>query len=834
MTNTLERVWRDVKYAGRSLAKARAFTFVCVVSLGVGMTPVIAVPYLTRILRMPPPEIDTNTIVEVVTTRNGPHAPANNWSYPDFTDLRDANTGMTLIGWSAGESRIAADTANGKQNDPVPTLFVSANYFPTMGVTLAKGPGFTEKAAEPETILGYSFWQNRLVSDPEIIGKVLTFDDVRYRVVGIAPDQFTGHLGFMGKQLFLPLERDPRVRAAQNKGTDIRADRGTSWINIHARLSPGVGRSQASAALFAATAHLAKQYPKTNEFISGSVEPYYAGGALERSQNLIAESVAMTLTGAVLFVVCLNISGMMQVRGAMRERELSIRQAIGASRGQLIQYLLSECLILAGLGTVIASSVIFNLPTLVTRLTGQTLPPLMFDALRVDWSIIAICAGICLVTTLLFGWLPAARFSRPVILSAMKDDAGGGGFRVGRVHRVTAALQVAVAVPLLVMGGISLDRMRTTAFSDLGFASDLLYAAPLKVEAGATKTGEAIVRNVSDTVARANGVASETIADGLPLDFMGRPALVALQAADNAARSFIPVTVTRVGDGYLDTMGIRLLRGRAFTTNDRANAEKAAIISTALAGKLFPNTDAANALGHTLTFGADDRTQQTLTIVGIVGDFPTSQMSTAREQLLVPLAQQPSATVFVIVRSLPGEPANKLTAVLENAIRDLGADVTQDVRTGDGLPYAKVVTGVWLRQNSMRDFLTQSMVAGAAGGVILMLAALGVYGVVGLTVATRTREMAIRAALGATRRRLLGMILFDVVKFSTPGVIIGTLLTVALIRVNSEKMGIPLSQVESVAYVAGAAIAVLVAVLASLAPARRAASVQPMVAMRSM
>jgi predicted permease len=729
---------------------------------------------------------------------------------------------------------MASGSAAGGQGDPVSTLFVSASYFRTIGVTLAKGPGFTEGATEPEAVLGYRFWQNRLASDPDIIGKVLTFDEVRYRVVGLAPEQFDGHLGGMFKQLFLPLDQHPQVRAGQDKGQDILADRGTAWVHIHARLSPGISRSQANAAVSAITASLAKQYPQTNEFISGSVEPYYAGGALERSQNLLFQTVATTLTGTVLLVVCLNIAGMMQVRGATRERELSIRQAIGASRSRLVQYLLCESLILAALGTVIASIVLFNLPALFSRLAGQALPPFVMDALRVDWSIIAICAGVCLVTTLLFGLLPAVRFSRPVILSSLKDDAGGGGFRVGRVHRVTAALQVAIAVPLLVGGGISLDRVRSTAFADLGFDADLLYAAPLKIEPGAMKAGEARVRRVSETVAQANGVASVTIADGLPLDFMGRGTRVALQAADDAAPRFIGATVTRVGDGYLDTMGIRLLRGRAFTTTDVEGAENVTIVSTALANTLLPNVDPAEALGKRLTFDADDRTPQTLTIVGVVGDFPTSQMSTEREQLLVPLAQQPSRDVFVIARSRPGEPASKLTAALQNAVRDLGPDVTQDVRTGDGVAYARVVTGVWLRQNSMRDFLKQSMIGGGAGSVILMLAALGVYGVVGLTVATRTREMAVRAALGATRRRLLMMILFDVVKLATPGVIVGMILTVAFMRLNSQNMGIPLSQVESLSYIVGAAIAVLVAVLASLGPARRAASTPPMIAMRSL
>jgi hypothetical protein len=308
---------------------------------------------------------------------------------------------------------------------------------------------------------------------------------------------------------------------------------------------------------------------------------------------------------------------------------------------------------------------------------------------------------------------------------------------------------------------------------------------------------------------------------------------VSLPADANVAPKFVSAHVTRVGDGYLNTMGIPLLSGRDFTVDDGAGAELVTVISKPLADRLFPNADAAEAIGKRLTFEADENTQQTLTIVGVTGDFPTSQMSTEREQLLMPLAQHPSPTVFLIARSAPGELPMKLNAALENAVRDLGPDFNQNVRTPDGVPYSKVVTGVWLRQNSMRDFLVQSAVGATVGSVILMLAALGVYGVVGLMVAARTREIAVRVALGASHRGVLGMILFDVVKLVTPGVAVGLVITAALVRLNGDNMGIPLSNVEPVAYVVGAVIAVLVAVLASVAPARRAATVQPMVAMRS-
>ena len=467
------------------------------------MAPVIAIPYGARILKMPPPGVNTEGLVELVMSPRGSRAASSDWSYPDFLDLRDADTGMAMIGWVHGDSEVTFQTP-GKEKAASPTMFVSANYFRAIGVALARGPGFDEKTddaptAKPVVIVGYHFWQNRLASDPDIVGKTLTLDGIPHVVVGIAPDQFEGHLGFQGRALFVPLERHPRLRADNN----VRSNRDIGWVHIHGRLSPGVGMAQASAPVSAVTSRLAKQYPTTNEFKAGTLAPYTALGSLDRSQFALIVAVALTLTGTVLVVVCLNISGMMLVRGAMRERELSIRQAIGASRGRLVQHLLSEAIVLATVGGALGSVVLFNIPPVLSWWVDRPLPLQVHEALRVDLSIIAICVGLCLVTSVVCGFLSATRFSRPVIISSLKDDAGVGGFRVGRVHRVTAALQVAIAVPLIVMSGMSLDRVRATATSDLGFASDLLYAAPLKLDAAAHESAGFRVRTVRDNLEKA-------------------------------------------------------------------------------------------------------------------------------------------------------------------------------------------------------------------------------------------------------------------------------------------------------------------------------------------
>jgi hypothetical protein len=354
-------------------------------------------------------------------------------------------------------------------------------------------------------------------------------------------------------------------------------------MHIHGRLSPGVSVEQASAAIAGVTARLAKDHPATNEYRAGVAKAYDPLGALTRATFRMVQAVGLTLTGMVLLVVALNISGMMQVRSAMRERELSIRQAIGASRAQLARFLLAEAVVLAIAGGTLASIVLFNLPNLLIWLNGNPIPPIFaaqFDqALRIDLPIVAIAFGLCLLTSLVFGWLPAMRFSRPVILTSMKDDAGGGGLRVGRVHRVTAALQVAIAMPLLVMSGQSIDRVRATATTHLGFDSDLIYAAPLKLDGMNVATAGFETRRLRDALAQTNGVASVTVADGLPLDFKYRITDVALQVDANTAPRIIKAHVTRVGDGYLQTMGIPLLRGRAFTADDRAGAQPAIVSS---------------------------------------------------------------------------------------------------------------------------------------------------------------------------------------------------------------------------------------------------------------
>jgi predicted permease len=819
---------RDLVHAARSLAKAPGFTFVCVMSLSVGMGLVIAIPYGSQLLFMPPTGVKTDGLVEILMTPRGPlriqvgEWARVGWAYADYADLRDARTGMTLTGWALGESIVTVPSSARVERVPAPTMFVSASYFKTVGVTLMRGRGFDSArpaSADRVVVLGYAFWQNRLGSDPEVIGKTVIVNGMQHTVVGIAPEGYCWHLSeCRGIQLFAPLETHPRLVANER----LRFDRDSVLVRIHGRLSPGVSRVQAHAAVSGVMSALAERYPATNEFKAASVEPYFSIGALERSELTVIQAMFFAVMGMVLLVVCLNISGMMQARSAIRERELAVRLAIGASRGRLVQYLLSEAVMLASVAGAFAVIVLFSIPQLIFWWTGQALPPHVqqhiWQVLRPSLATGALAVGLCLVTSLVFGLLPAIRFSRPTLVSALKDEAaGGGGRRIGRVHRFTAALQVGIAMPFLVVSGTMMDWVRTTTTSDLGFTPDGLAAVAVNLDRAADANDrEFLLRRLRDSLEQANGVRSVTVASGLPLDF-GFSNNARVSRPDRA--DAILARITRVGDGYLDTLDIQLVRGRSIGAADAAGAERVAVVSKLVADRLFGADDP---IGKLLTLEIEDARRE-FTVVGVTADFVGRSLDIPRTHVLVPLAQYPTSRVLLVARSAAGVQPAALSPAFRDVVRDVDPEFT----------LASVMTGDEFKGRGMQDILVPSTMVGSAGVVVLVLAALGIYGVIGFMVATRTREIAVRVALGASRRRVLATVQSDVVRLVIPGVAGGLLLGIVLARMVVPWRGLFGAAMEPLIYLLAVAVAVLVASFAGLPPARRAASIDPMVAMRS-
>ena len=822
----------------RTLARERAFTLVCVISLGIGMGAVVALATFSRAITAPARGINTDGLAEVLVLPMGPlRAKAGvwaleRWSYPDYEALRDTDVGMDITGWSLESSEFGEPTADQKTERPrVATLYVSPNYFRTFGVSLARGPGFDAAtddlpSAAPRVILSHDFWKSRVAADPGIIGKSVVLDGVPHTVVGVTPADFHGHFHFFqapASVLFVPLERHPRLRQEPN----LRSDRTAEWVRIHGRVHSGVSFTQAHAMVSSAVSALAKRYPATNQFKAAAVEPYVSLGAAGLPESRRVFSVLFSLAGAVLLIVCVNISGMMLVRGATRAHELSIRAALGADRRMLMQHLFFEAIVLALAAGALGAFVLFGIPALIGWWMGVPIP----QEIDFDPTGALIATGLCLVVSVLFGLLPAVRFSRPSLLPALKDEGGRGGPRTIRAHRIAAMVQIGIAVPFLVISGVMIDRVRT---ADFGFPLDGLAGA--RVPASAREQDARSVRAAVDSLKQAAGVRSVAIAEGMPVDFDYRE----FRVARHDKAKFATAHVTRVGENFLETVGAKLLRGRPITAEDRIMDSPAAVISDPLAKQLFPG---AEAIGQRVSVWLEEGREQEFTVAGVTADFASSQLTTTRLQLLLPLpdastgaspeAAKVAATVHLIVRGAPGDEPT-LKAALETALRELGVEALP------GVAFPGIVTGQDLDEKSKSDLIAEGTAVGVAGGLVLVLAALGILGVVGFMVATRTREFAVRMALGSTRRRVFGLMLSDTVKLVMPGVAGGLLMAAVLIRTMQDVMGTPLTVgptplgvMEPVIHVAASMIAVAVALLAGLPAARRATSIEPMAAMRS-
>jgi predicted permease len=826
--NTLHSIRRDLLHAARSLAKDRGFTLICVISLGIGIGALVGLATFTRAITAPARGINTDGVVELLVLPIGPlRAKAgvwalSPWSYPDFQALRDADTGMAITGWSQDSAEVGVKTPDGEAPPRVTTLYVSANYFSTLGTSLARGPGFDPAiddatSGEPRVILSEDFWRSRMAADPDIVGKAVTIDGVPHTVVGVTPEDFRGHFHFAqapSSLLFIPLERHPRLKETPN----LRDDRTVDWVRMHARLNPGVTREQANALVSATVAGLAQRYPATNEFKQATVEPYTSMGAAGRPESQRVIGIMLGLAGTVLLIVCLNISGMMLVRGANRERELSIRAALGAGRRQLIGHLFFEAVLLAFVSGAISAFVLFGIPVIIGWRLGVPVP----QEIDLDATGVAIASGLCLFVSVLFGLLPAVRFSNPDLNHTLKEDARGGGRQTIRVHRIAALVQIGIAVPFLVISGVMIDRVRT---ADFGFPTDGLAGARVPVPDGPAREAGFAIQRLRDNLQQAAGVRSVALAGGMPIDFDYREYRVATME-----EKFATSHVTHVAERFLETVGATLLRGRTITAEDRIQAAPVAVISEPLAAQLFPDKEA---IGERIKVMQDETREEEFTIVGVTADFATSQLTTMRQQILLPLPEALPRTVFLIARGAPGDEP-KLKSALEAALRELGVEPLP------GVAFPGIVTGQDMVEKSQGDLVAEGTAVGVAGGLVLILAALGIVGVVGFMVATRTRELAVRMALGATRLGVFRMMLSDVVKLVIPGVVGGILIAAVLLRTMEDVLGTPLTMggeplgvMEPVIYLGASAIAISVALLAGLPAARRATSVQPMVAIRS-
>lgn len=814
----LDLLRQDVRYAIRALGRSPLFALVSVLSIaiGVGATTGIVTIANAFLLRPPPGVGHPERVVSVGSTREG--RGFDNFSYPNFADYRASARSLSGLAAIRFDPQ-AASLAGPSGGEPVHMSAASGNFFEVLEARPALGRFFTldedrAPGASPVVVLSHRFWTRRFEADSSIVGKAIVLNGSPFTVLGVAAERFQGPF-VLAPDLWVPLTASTLLGASAGDFESRRA----VWLMGIGRLAPDVGIGQAQAELSAIAARLAQQYPSENESRGLAVMPASLFPGELRPMIAAFLGLLLAVAGLVLVIASTNVAGMLLARASARRREIAVRLALGASRGQLVMQLVVESLLMfaaaGAAGLLLARWLVSGLMALVPRLPV----PLAVDV-QLDWRVLAFALLVSLVTGLLAGVVPALQSTRPDLVPALKSDTGGTATRQRqRLRSGLLVAQIAFSMLLLVVGGLFARTLARARSIDPGFDPRGVYVASLDLGLANhdSASGGRAAATIVERARAIPGVRSAALSTMLPLDGGG----LGLGGIEVAGRE--PPAGREGGwredwnvvtPGYFATMGIPLVRGRDFAESDRAGAGDVAILNEALAAALFPGQDP---VGRTLT--NDGRV---VTVIGVARNAKYRSLGEPQRNFIyVPLAQRYMGRTNLLVKMTAGAAAS-VAAPVRRLVQDVDAR----------LPI--------LRQQTMEEQTATSLfpqrvalyVSGGLGTVALLLALLGIYGVTAFSVSQRTREIGVRVALGAQRSHVLGLVLRQGVVLAAVGVLVGSLAAFGATRLIANLLyGVPPTDI--VAF-GGAAIALgLAAVAASWIPARRAAGVDPIIALRS-
>jgi predicted permease len=811
----LDLLRQDVRYAIRALGRSPLFAIVSVLSIaiGVGATTGIVTLANSLLLRPPPGVGHPEGVVTVGSTRDG--RGFDNFSYPNFVDYRASARSLSGLAAIRFEPQ-SASLAGPSGGEPVQMAAASGNFFEVLEARPALGRFFTMEddrapGASPVVVLSHRFWERRFEADSSIVGKAIVLNGSPFTVLGVAAERFQGPFALV-PDFWVPLTASTLLGASPGNFES----RQSVWLMGIGRLAPNVGIAQAQAELSAVAARLAQQYPDDNEARGLAVMPASLFPGEIRPMIAAFLGLLLAIAGLVLVIASTNVAGMLLARASARRREIAVRLALGASRGQLVMQLVVESLLVfaaaGAAGLLLARWLVSALMTLVPRLPV----PLGVD-LQLDWRVLTFTLVVSLVTGLVAGVVPALQSTRLDLVPALKSDTGGAATR----HRLRSGLlvaQIAFSMLLLVVGGLFTRTLAHARSIDPGFDPRGVYMASLDLGLANydSTAGQRVAAAILDRARAIPGVQSAALAAMLPLGGggLGLGSIKVVGHEPPAGRGGWREDWNVVTPGYFATMRIPLVRGRDFAESDREGAGDVAILNEAFAAALFPGQDP---VGRTLT--NDGRV---VTVIGVARDAKYRSLGEPpRNFIYVPLAQRYMGRTNLLVRTAPGA-----TASVAAPARRLMQDV--DPR----LPI--------LRQQTMEEQTATSLfpqrvalyVSGGLGTVALLLALLGIYGVTAFSVSQRTREIGVRMALGAQRSHVLGLALRQGVVLAGVGVLLGSLAALGATRLLATLL-YGVAPTDAIAF-GGAALALAVAaVAASWVPARRAAGVDPIIALRS-
>ena len=808
--NLIEDFLQDVRYGLRQLRRSPGFTAVAMATLALGIGATTAIfSVVDSVLLQSTPYARPAELVEI--TEKGPQTAAgeiNEVSAGDFTDWQEqASAFQELAAYEPWEFH--ALTGAGEP-DEVWASPVTANLFRVLGVNAVRGRMFVPNETQV-VVLSHQYWRGHFSSDPRIIGKPLALDGKPYTVVGITPADF--QFPAANTQMWIPLTFTATDRANHE-------DRGLSVI---ARLKPGVPLERAQAVMDTVAGRLGAQYPKTNAGWRDPVSRFKGpevAGVLRTAILALLAAVAF-----VLMIVCANVASMLLARGAARQGEMAIRTALGAGRLRLIRQLLVESVLLvvaAGAGGLALAwwgiSVIVNLVPKYNLVETQAL-----HQISMDLTAFGFAAALSLLTGIVVGLLPAVRVSSLNIGESLKQQGrtSAGSAQGARLQRVLVVSEVALALVLLVGAGLMIQSFERLETAPTGFSPDhlLTVRVPLMSYKYSPPQSADFYREVLEQIQAIPGVKSAGMANNLP--FTGFHTTLAYPGPPNPPEGpgrTVPVVGRSVSPGYFQAMGVRMLEGRDFTQAENQNGARCVrIVNEAMARLYLPGKDAVGQqLAHACPKDAP------ATIVGVVADSKQDSVeSQAEPEIYEPYAQHPWASFLVTFAIRTALDPRDVASAVRQAVWQIDHDqpVIQ-MRTMQDV----IAESIW------RQHVCASML-GIFAAIALLLSAVGIYGVLSYSVSRRTHEIGIRSALGATRRNILRMIVGEGLLLASVGVAAGILAALGLTRLLAELL-YGVRPRDPLTFAALSLLLGGVAVLATYVPARRAAKVDPMVALR--
>jgi predicted permease len=821
----MHTVWKDIRYALRVLAKSPGFTAVVVLSLALGIGANTAIFSLVNAYLLRPMPVDhPDRLVAVYLT--SPHTTGvGSFSYPDLLDYRKQDTGLAEL---MGSSGIPLSITDGEKPELIWGELVTGNYFSGLGVHPVVGRAFLpeetrDPGKNPVCVLSYNFWRRKFQSNPNVAGRTIRINGHPFTILGVAPHGFIGTVLFSFiPDVWVPVTMQQTIAPGSGNYLEGRDNR---WIDLRGRLKPGVSRAQATAALNVVARQLALEYPRTNKDLTGHL---LSGGA--RTQPWLIFTGVLPATTAlmaavvllVLLIASANVANLLLARAAGRAKEMAIRIAVGASRARLVRQLLTESVLLALLGGLVA---IFLAIWFGDALKGFY-PTLDFQTAdldyesRLDFRIFPFTFLLSLATAILFGLVPALRASKTDQVTAMKSGPpalGAGGGRIGRGNLLVMA-QAALSCVLLISGGLFLRSMQFARAVDPGFyrSGITMLSFDLDLQGYDPARGRLFDKALLERLRALPGVDAASIAFPLPLDAYNEDSPVLPEGyVPRSAREENTAGLSHVGPGYFETMGTRLVAGRPIDERDADGKPLVAVINETMAERYWQSPE--RALGRKF---AARRGGPLLEVAGIARNGKYFSFGEgAHMYYFVPLAQNYGGRTTVLLRSRqnPG-------SLIASARRQVGS-------LDPALPIYGVRTMPEFLNRMVSIYDMGASLVGAFAFVALLLALIGIYGVLHFTVARRTREIGIRMALGAQRSQVARLILQRSLLYVAAGVCLGTGIALAAARFTGTLLA-GVSGADPLTFCGVLLLFGLVALAAGAIPARRAMRVDPTQALR--